>query len=153
MAAEFAVVVPFDVRGQLHAVVLLDGPVYAQAVRLPGGDRSGPCDQRGRLAVQGGAGLGRATGQQAEFTDRRADVGEGKLALAANDLLGDPLDAGHDRLFVVLQAGGFHQAGDEGALEGLVAPQMELQHIQEFEELGLIEPGVSGPAGARLSPL
>jgi len=30
-------------------------------------------------------------------------------------LLGDPLDAGHDRLFVVLQAGGLHQAGLPGA--------------------------------------
>lgn len=76
VAAQFAIVVPFDVRRQLHAVVLLDGTVHAQAIRLPVGDRAGPCDQRGRLAVQGGAGPGRATGQQAEFTDRRADVGE-----------------------------------------------------------------------------
>ncbi|MET7700309.1 hypothetical protein [Streptomyces sp. NPDC005485] len=124
-----------------------------QAVRLPVADLAGPCDQRGGVVVQGGAGAGRATCQQAEFIDRRADVGEGQLALAVDDLLVDPLDAGHDRLVVVPQASGLHRVGDELALNEHIASQVELQYVQKLQELGLIEPGMSRPASTRLASL
>ncbi|MER5527217.1 hypothetical protein ABT075_21895 [Streptomyces sp. NPDC002677] len=91
--------------------MLLGGPVHAQAVRLPVGDRAGSCDQRGRVALrgEGDAELGRARGQQAELADRLADVGEGQPALVVDGLLSNPLEGGHHRLIVATQASGLHQ--------------------------------------------